>query len=53
MVTVSGAPGYEDFEAEQIMIVQSIDGRMMVALGDPGTKEIFLISAEYCEGLEW
>ena len=53
MVTVTGAPGYEDFEAEQIMIVQAVDDRMMAILGDPKTEEIFIIPAEYCEGLEW
>jgi len=53
MVKVSGAPGYEDFEAEQIMIVRAVDDRTMAILGDPETKEIFIIPTDYCEGLEW
>jgi len=52
-VTVTGAPGYEDFEAEQIMVVRAVDDRMMVILGDPETKEIFVIDARYCDGVEW
>jgi len=47
MVKVAGAPGYADFEADLIMMVPSVTGELMAALGDPETKEIFVIPARY------
>lgn len=45
---VSGAPGYDDFEAEYIMSIGSVDSRgPFVVVGDPETKEIFVIPAQY------
>lgn len=38
MVRVVGAPGYEDFEGEKIS-----------RIGDPITKEIFVIPSRYVE----
>lgn len=46
---VVGAPGYADFEAEPIMEVLSVTGELMSVLGDPETKEIFVIPARYVE----
>lgn len=48
-VKVSGAPGWEDFEGELIMQVNSVDGRMMCVVGwdkgDPLGLDVF--SSEY------
>ena len=49
MVKVIGAPGYEDFEAELIMEVLGVDGTLTSILGDPDTKEIFVIPSRYVE----
>jgi len=49
MVSVSGAPGYEDFEADLIMEVPSVTGELMSVVGDPETKEIFVIPSRYVE----
>lgn len=48
-VSVIGAPGYEDFEAELIMRVTSVDGRPMCIVGDPVSKEIFVIEEVYVD----
>ncbi len=47
MAKVSGAPGYADFEADVILHVPAVDGRMVYILGDPETKEVFVINEEY------
>lgn len=55
MVKVVGAPGYDDFEAEIIpgmAMIPRADGVMVTVLGDPETKEIFVIPSEYVE-VEW
>jgi len=49
MVKVTGAPGYEDFEADLIMEVPSVDGQMISFLGDPETKEIFVVPSKHVE----
>lgn len=47
-VHISGAPGYDDFDAEYIMSAGSVDSRGPLAVvGDPETKEIFVIPAQY------
>jgi lipocalin len=46
---VENAPGYEDFEAEVIMVVKTPDDREMCIVGDPDTKEIFVIPSEHVE----
>ena len=51
-VQIAGAPSYEDFTAEEIMRVPSVDGRSMSIVGDPDTKEIFAIDAKYVEYLD-
>lgn len=47
MVSVIGAPGYADFEADLIMEVPSATGEPMSVVGDPDTKEIFVIPAKH------
>lgn len=49
MVTVIGAPGYEDFTAELIIEVLRADGVMVCVLGDPITEEIFVIESRYVD----
>lgn len=49
MVRVIGAPGYEDFDADLIMEIPSVTGEMTCILGDPDTKEIFVIPSRYVE----
>ena len=44
---VSGAPGYADFEADLILECPRADGMMVCILGDPETKEIFVIESQY------
>lgn len=49
MVKIVNAPGYDDFEADLIMEVPSVTGELMSFLGDPGTKEIFVIPSRCVE----
>lgn len=49
MVKVIDAPGYADFDADLIMEVPSVTGELMSILGDPDTKEIFVIPSRYVE----
>lgn len=47
MVNIVGAPGYEDFEAELILSTRRMDGVPLCIVGDPETKEIFVIQSRY------
>ena len=51
-VQVADAPGYDDFKGEEIMCVPSADGRLVSIVGDPITKEIFVIDAQHVEYLD-
>lgn len=48
MVKVVGAPGYEDFEAEYVSGFERVEtpaGVVMSIVGDPETKEVFVVPA--------
>jgi hypothetical protein len=49
MVTVKGAPGYEDFEGEMVMEFPRGDGVTFCIIRDPLTSEIFVIRDEYVQ----
>lgn len=49
MVRVVGAPGYEDFEGELILEIFSPVNELISRIGDPITKEIFVIPSRYVE----